>query len=83
MLNCGGLFNLEDYMEMSEDVSIYILDSHRPVNLRNAFWNNEAIVFHETDLDKELVQEKDAIIFTEVGITFPQSGSGGDCVLIN
>ncbi|KAK3808531.1 MAG: CDC45 family [Benniella sp.] len=78
MLNCGGLFNLEDYMEMSEDVSIYILDSHRPVNLRNAFWNNEVIVFHETDLDKELVQEKDAIIFTEENEYEPRNGHGPD-----
>ncbi|KAF9143076.1 hypothetical protein BG015_000546 [Linnemannia schmuckeri] len=65
MLNCGGLFNLEDYMELSEDVTIYVLDSHRPVNLRNAFWNNEIIVFHDSDLDRDLAQEKDAIIFTE------------------
>ncbi|KAF9122400.1 hypothetical protein BGX30_002027 [Mortierella sp. GBA39] len=65
MLNCGGLFNLEDYMGLSEDVTIYVLDSHRPVNLRNAFWNNEIIVFHDSDLDRDLAQEKDAIIFTE------------------
>ena len=66
MLNCGGLFNLEEYIELSEDITIYVLDSHRPVNLRNAFWNNEIIVFHENDLDKELIVEKEAIIFTEV-----------------
>ncbi|KAG0205351.1 hypothetical protein BGX33_007985 [Mortierella sp. NVP41] len=65
MLNCGGLFNLEDYIELTDDVTIYVLDSHRPVNLRNAFWNNEIIVFHESDLDKDLAQEKEAIIFTE------------------
>ncbi|KAF9438183.1 hypothetical protein BGZ76_009390, partial [Entomortierella beljakovae] len=65
MLNCGGLFNLEEYMNLSEEVTIYVLDSRRPVNLRNAFWNNEVIVFHENDLDKELSMEKDAIIFTE------------------
>ncbi|KAG0337928.1 hypothetical protein BG000_004793 [Podila horticola] len=65
MLNCGGLFNLEDYIELSEDVTIYVLDNHRPVDLKNAFWNNEVIVFHESDLDKELHQQKEAIIFTE------------------
>lgn len=56
-------------MELSEDVTIYVLDSHRPVNLRNAFWNNEIIVFHDSDLDKDLAQEKDAIIFTEVCVS--------------
>lgn len=66
MLNCGGLFNLEDYIELSEDVTVYVLDNHRPVDLKNAFWNNEVIVFHESDLDKELHQQKEAIIFTEV-----------------
>ncbi|KAI9238593.1 MAG: CDC45 family [Podila humilis] len=65
MLNCGGLFNLEDYIELSEDVTVYVLDNHRPVDLKNAFWNNEVIVFHESDLDKELHQQKEAIIFTE------------------
>ncbi|KAF8985754.1 hypothetical protein BGZ46_002133, partial [Entomortierella lignicola] len=78
MLNCGGLFNLEDYMEMSEEVTIYVLDSHRPVNLRNAFWNNEVIVFHEGDLDKELLVEKDAIIFTEENEYEPKNGHGGE-----
>ncbi|KAF9577955.1 hypothetical protein BGW38_006518, partial [Lunasporangiospora selenospora] len=65
MLNCGGLFNIEDFVEISENVTMYILDNHRPVNLRNAFWNNEVIVFHEKDLDKDLAQEKEAIVFTE------------------
>ncbi|KAG0006620.1 hypothetical protein BGZ65_005965 [Modicella reniformis] len=78
MLNCGGLFNLEDYIEMTEEVTIYILDSHRPVNLRNAFWNNEVIVFHEADLDKELVQEKEAIIFTEEHEYESRNGHGPD-----
>ncbi|KAG0303655.1 hypothetical protein BGZ98_006426 [Dissophora globulifera] len=76
MLNCGGLFNLEDYIDMTDEVTIYLLDSHRPVNLRNAFWNNEIIVFHESDLDKELVQEKNAIIFTEENEYEPRNGRG-------
>ncbi|KAI8600705.1 CDC45 family [Dissophora ornata] len=76
MLNCGGLFNLEDYMELSEEITIYVLDNRRPVNLRNAFWNNEVIVFHEGDLDKELVQEKNAIIFTEENEYEPRNGHG-------
>lgn len=80
MLNCGGIFNLEDYIDLSEEVTIYILDSHRPVNLRNAFWNNEIIVFHETDLDKDLVAEKEAILFTEVEKQdmFSQQGKGSN-----
>ncbi|KAG0017053.1 hypothetical protein BGZ80_008658, partial [Entomortierella chlamydospora] len=76
MLNCGGLFNLEDYMNMPEEVTIYVLDSRRPVNLRNAFWNNEVIVFHESDLDKELTLEKEAIIFTEENEYVPRNGRG-------
>lgn len=68
-------------MELSEDVTIYVLDSHRPVNLRNAFWNNEIIVFHDSDLDRDLAQEKDAIIFTEVCFHKHSSGCGVSHVL--
>ncbi|KAF9426746.1 hypothetical protein BGZ94_006075 [Podila epigama] len=75
MLNCGGLLDLEEYIELSEDVTIYVLDNHRPVNLKNAFWNNEVIVFHENDLDKELHQQKEAIIFTE---EYPDLGDVSD-----
>ncbi|KAF9986418.1 hypothetical protein BGZ75_001842 [Mortierella antarctica] len=78
MLNCGGLFNLEEYIELSEDITIYVLDSHRPVNLRNAFWNNEIIVFHENDLDKELVVEKEAVIFTEENEYEQLNGRGNE-----
>ncbi|KAF9105529.1 hypothetical protein BGX27_009575 [Mortierella sp. AM989] len=76
MLNCGGLFNLEDYLDVSEEVTVYVLDSRRPINLRNAFWNNEVIVFHETDLDKELMAEKEAIIYTEEHEYEPRNGNG-------
>ncbi|KAF9180149.1 hypothetical protein BGZ51_006577 [Haplosporangium sp. Z 767] len=78
MLNCGGLFTLEDFIKLSPDVAIYLLDSLRPVNLRNAFWNNEVIVFHENDLDKELTQEKEALIYTEENEYEPQRTSGRD-----
>ncbi|KAG0240803.1 hypothetical protein BGW41_006661 [Actinomortierella wolfii] len=65
MLNCGALVNMEDYIELHENISVYVFDSHRPIDLRNCFWHNEVIVVHDTDLDRELQQEKDALIFTE------------------
>ncbi|KAG0343263.1 hypothetical protein BG004_005429 [Podila humilis] len=78
LLNCGVLFTLEDYMELSEDVTVYVLDNHRPVDLKNAFWNNEVIVFHETDLDKELHEQKEAIIFTEEHLEMSNDSEGSD-----
>ncbi|KAF9159605.1 hypothetical protein DFQ26_006365 [Actinomortierella ambigua] len=76
MLNCGALFNMEDYIELHEDITVYVFDSHRPVDLRNCFWHNEVIVAHDTDLDRELQQEKDALIFTEENEYEPDADGG-------
>ncbi|KAF9971703.1 hypothetical protein BGZ73_005255 [Actinomortierella ambigua] len=76
MLNCGALFNMEECIELHEDITVYIFDSHRPIDLRNCFWHNEVIVAHDTDLDRELQQEKDALIFTEENEYEPDADGG-------
>ncbi|KAI8920232.1 CDC45 family [Powellomyces hirtus] len=51
MLNCGGLVDLNEMFTLSEDMTIYVCDSHRPLNLRSLF-NQEQIVFMDDgDID--------------------------------
>ncbi|GAB5358371.1 hypothetical protein AAMO2058_000451800 [Amorphochlora amoebiformis] len=35
MINCGGTVDLQDFLQLNENVSVYVLDSHRPYNLNN------------------------------------------------
>ncbi len=38
LINCGALVNLAELLELSETtVQVYVLDSHRPFNLRNVY----------------------------------------------
>ena len=37
MINCGGLVNVQDFLTLSPSMHVYIMDSHRPINLQNIF----------------------------------------------
>lgn len=37
MLNAGGTIDLLEFLQPREDLTVYVLDSHRPLNLHNLF----------------------------------------------
>jgi cell division control protein 45 len=37
LLNVGGMVQLSEYIDIDAETKVYILDSHRPLNLHNAF----------------------------------------------
>ena len=44
MINCGAILDLNEIMTLEDDQKVYIVDSHRPINLRNAFGSSQVSV---------------------------------------
>ncbi|KAG5519954.1 hypothetical protein PMAC_000231 [Pneumocystis sp. 'macacae'] len=60
LLNCGALIDLYQYLTPQDHVSIYVIDSHRPWNLDNAFSNTNIFVFDDGDIEEKLYEERKA-----------------------
>lgn len=41
LINCGATLDIFDFLELGEDTEIYILDSHRPLDVRNVYNTNQ------------------------------------------
>jgi hypothetical protein len=35
LINCGGIVELADFLTITEQMSVYVFDSHRPYHLAN------------------------------------------------
>lgn len=66
MINCGGLGNITQCFTLSEEVKVYIIDSHRPLNLENMFeGNTQVCVFDDSSEDdkvREVLEAYEAIM---------------------
>lgn len=51
MLNCGGLVDLSEYFTLSDEMTCYVLDSHRPLNLHNIYATNQIVVLDDGDIE--------------------------------
>ncbi|KAJ1534589.1 hypothetical protein HK096_003707 [Nowakowskiella sp. JEL0078] len=46
-LNCGGMVDLSEYLTLTENMMVYIADSHRPINLHNLFGSDQIMVLDD------------------------------------
>lgn len=60
LLNCGTMVDLNNYLVSMEDVSIYVIDSHRPHNLNNIYIENNIFVFDDGDIEEDMNKIHDA-----------------------
>ncbi|KAG5440570.1 hypothetical protein PCK2_000395 [Pneumocystis canis] len=60
LLNCGALIDLSQYLTPQDHVSVYVIDSHRPWNLDNAFADSNIFVFDDGDIEEKLYEERKA-----------------------
>ncbi|RKP21266.1 CDC45-like protein, partial [Rozella allomycis CSF55] len=53
MINCAGLLDVSEIMGLDEDelTTIYIIDSHRPLNLYNVFGSERIYVIDDGDIE--------------------------------
>jgi len=43
MINCGGLVDLTEFLSLTDILTVYIIDSHRPYNLSNIYSTNQVM----------------------------------------
>jgi cell division control protein 45 len=53
MINCGGLIDAREFFEIEDFTKIYIVDSHRPLNLSNVDPRNLQVCVFDDDDDTE------------------------------
>lgn len=52
MLNCGGNIDILEILQPPEDVTIYVVDSHRPVDLVNFYCEQQVYLLMKHDQDE-------------------------------
>ncbi|KAJ1912539.1 DNA replication initiation factor cdc45 [Mycoemilia scoparia] len=52
MINCGGRVDINDYLSLVDDVTVIVIDSHRPYNLYNIFFNEQVIHLDDGDIEE-------------------------------
>jgi cell division control protein 45 len=66
MINCGGLGNITECFTLTPEAKVYIIDSHRPLNLENMLeGNTQVCVFDdqdETEKINEVMKAYDAVM---------------------
>jgi cell division control protein 45 len=69
MINCGGIIDIYQYLEVDDDVKIYIIDSHRPLNLDNLHDSKRNVcVFDDDDETEKLSPVLEAFSALMVGL---------------
>ncbi|ORX59761.1 CDC45-like protein [Hesseltinella vesiculosa] len=69
MINCGGLVDLAEYFPDADDVTFYVIDSHRPLNLDNIVSSSNVCVFDddsETEKMNDLIKVYEELIYDNV-----------------
>lgn len=54
MINCGGMVDTSLYIDPPPNVTMYIMDSHRPLNLDNLFSSGQVAVLDDDEDEDEL-----------------------------
>lgn len=49
MINCGGMVDTTLFIDPPVNVTMYIIDSHRPLNLDNMFSSTQVAVFDDNE----------------------------------
>lgn len=68
LVNCGGTIDLIDLLKPEPDTIFYVLDSHRPYHVNNAYSEGQIKILGALESDEELPDYDD--IYREVGICF-------------
>lgn len=57
MINCGGLGNITQCFNLTPLTKVYIIDSHRPLNLDNMHPSNTQVCVFDDDSETEKIAE--------------------------
>ncbi|KAJ1919382.1 DNA replication initiation factor cdc45, partial [Tieghemiomyces parasiticus] len=76
-LNCGATADLADLFQLPPDVTLYVMDSHRPFHLRNLYGNPQVVIFDDGETDESLQIVRQAFERLERLENGEESGSVG------
>lgn len=69
MINCGGLGNITQCFTLNQLTKVYIIDSHRPLNLENMHHANTQVCVFDDEGESERINEVmkafDALMVTQ------------------
>ncbi|KAJ1837779.1 DNA replication initiation factor cdc45, partial [Coemansia sp. RSA 2703] len=78
-LNCGGSVDIQDYVALRDSLTVLIVDSHRPFNLYNIFWNDSVQCLDDGDVEESMAELRAAFEDIEFGgDSDSDSGSASD-----
>ncbi|ANZ73192.1 BA75_01158T0 [Komagataella pastoris] len=64
ILGCGAMVDMVTFLDLNSSQAsnkkVYIIDGHRPWNLDNLFSSDNVICFDDGQIDRELVEEREA-----------------------
>jgi cell division control protein 45 len=66
MLDCGATVDLAELLSVSPEMTIYLLDSHRPYSLFNIFSNSQLVIFDDGFIEENLADLEQAFEATKV-----------------
>jgi len=78
MINCGGLVDLTEFLSLSEILTVYIIDSHRPYNLSNIYSTNQIVIVDDGDIEDDMADIQKAYEELEYGSDSSSSSEDED-----
>ncbi|KAJ2786295.1 DNA replication initiation factor cdc45 [Coemansia interrupta] len=78
-INCGGSVDIQEYVALRDSLTVVIVDSHRPFNLYNIFWNDSVQCLDDGDVEESMAELRAAFEDIEFGGDSDEdSGSDSD-----
>ncbi|KAI9010687.1 CDC45 family [Hyaloraphidium curvatum] len=76
-INCGGMVDLKEFFSLpSERVRVYVIDSHRPLNLQNLFGSPQICVLADDGFEEQLGDIHAAFDALEYGMEDEEESDG-------
>ncbi|KAI8323406.1 CDC45-like protein [Martensiomyces pterosporus] len=67
LINCGAQVDIQDYITLRDDLAVLVVDSHRPFNLYNVYWNEQVMCFDDGDVETNMGELRRAFEDIEFG----------------
>ncbi|KAJ2259977.1 SCF ubiquitin ligase complex subunit cdc4 [Coemansia sp. RSA 376] len=66
-LNCGAQVDIQDLVSLRDGLNVLIVDSHRPFNLYNVYWNEQVQCLDDGDVENNMGELRQAFEDIEFG----------------
>ncbi|KAJ2490055.1 DNA replication initiation factor cdc45 [Coemansia sp. RSA 2050] len=75
-LNCAAQVDIQDLVNLRDGLSVIIVDSHRPFNLYNVFWNEQVHCLDDGDVENNMGELRSA--FEDIEFSNDSDGDDDD-----